>query len=81
MKFIKKIFFFLFICTFFSTFSLANDSIYYIDVDYIIKNSNKGKSILSQLDEVKNKNLKNLKVDQEALINLEKDINQKKKYP
>ena len=46
----------------------------------LIKNSNKGKTIISELEKIKTKNLDKLKIDQEALIKLEKDINQKKKY-
>ena len=52
----KKIFFFFFIFFFNIENSQANDGIYFIDIDYILNNSNAGKIIVSELKDLKSQN-------------------------
>ena len=56
----------------------ASNKIYYIDVDYIFKNSNKGKEIILNLDKINKNHRDELEKDKKTLLKLEKDINQKK---
>ena len=77
MSFIKN-FFLILILLYFPLNVLADNNIYYIDVDYIVKNSNKGKMIISELEKIKQTNLDNLNKEQAKLIDLEKDIKKKK---
>mgnify|MGYP001181644447 CR=1 FL=1 len=60
MNILKK--FFLIILFFFLSTSISNSSekIAFIDVDYILNNSNLGKSILKELEKVNNENFNNL---------------------
>ena len=66
---IKKINLYLFVIFIFSinTLALSNDKIVYINVDFILKNSNLGKIIVNELKEVNNKNL-------EKILIFEKEI-------
>ena len=71
---------FFIICIFYSSFSYSNDTINYIDMDYLINNSQAGKSIIKQLEETNqsslvrfNKTEKKLK-EEEAKIVSQKDI-------
>ena len=77
MKLIKNfilIFFFLIIS---SQNSFAN-KINYIDIDFIIKNSERGKLIIQNLEKINKKNIEELKNEQKSLLDLEKDIKNKK---
>ena len=47
--------------------ALAQEKIVYLDLDYILSNSNKGKNILSDLDKKNNENIKILKSKEEIL--------------
>ena len=71
-------FFFILIFFFFSNQVLAENNIFYIDVDYIIKNSNKGKSIISQLEKINQANINKFQKEQTKLVDLENDIKLKK---
>ena len=71
-------FFFILIFFFFSNQVLAENNIFYIDVDYIIKNSNKGKSIISQLEKINQANINKFQKEQTKLVDLENDIKSKK---
>ena len=51
----------------YTTSGLANTSIYYIDMDYLLNNSLAGKSIIKQLDKISKKNLSNFKKTEEDL--------------
>jgi len=86
-KFLKLIIFFVII--FYSNIAIANDKIYYIDIDTLMNNSLAGKSIAKQLnknDKSNNENFKkleeNLKNEETKLISqkniLKKDEYQKK---
>ena len=70
----------------YSQFSLANDKIFHIDIDYIMNNSIAGKSIIKQLDTISKKNLSELKKIEDKLkkeetkIISQKNILDKKEY-
>tara|TARA_B100000795_G_scaffold267916_1_gene253738 strand:- start:1110 stop:1634 length:525 start_codon:yes stop_codon:yes gene_type:complete len=55
---------------FFSNIALSNDSIYYIDMDFIMNNSLAGKSIVKQLTDKKKNDVENFKKTE---INLKKE--------
>lgn len=77
MKLLKKSILAFFFILFFLEDSYAN-KIYYIDIDYIIKNSERGKIIIENLEKINSKNINQLKEEQLQLINLEKEIKSKK---
>ena len=79
MNLVKNFFFILFLILFSTQSSLAN-KIYYIDVDYIVKNSNKGLEIINNLEMINKKNNDELKKEKQTLLNIEQNIKQKKKY-
>ena len=62
--------FFFFLITFFFlniTFSIANDKIAFIDLNYILSESNEGKKILNKLEIDNKKNLKFFQSEEEKL--------------
>ena len=71
-----KSFFIKFFIIFFSLTSLSNSSekIVYLDVDFILANSNKGKIILSNLDEKNKENIKILQSKEKILKDEETEI-------
>lgn len=80
MKFINNfffisIFFFLNIAQAYSSEPIA-----YIDMDFIIKNSEIGKKTLNSINNLNEKNLNELKNNEKILKDLENDIISKKKY-
>ncbi len=78
MYFIKK-FFFIFIFFFSSiTFSISSEKIAFIDIDYVLNNSNLGKIIINELDQVNNKNIKTLNQKEQILKKKKDDINKTK---
>ena len=63
-----KIFFFLITFFFLNiTFSIANDKIAFIDLNYILSESNEGKKILAKLEIDNSKNLKFFESEEEKL--------------
>jgi Skp family chaperone for outer membrane proteins len=76
--------FFLFLIISFSVFfsnitvSQSNDKIVFIDFEYLINNSDKGKLIFNDLNKMKQNNIKELELTQNELKNLENDIKLKK---
>ena len=60
------------------TFSYSNEKIIFINFDYIVDNSMRGKSIFNDLNKIKNENIKKLEVDQKKLKDQENDIKLKK---
>ncbi len=75
-KFLKLIIFFVII--FYSNIAIANDKIYYIDIDTLMNNSLAGKSIAKQLNKIDKSNNENFKKLEENLKNEEtKLISQK----
>ena len=78
MYFIKK-FFFISIFFFSSiTFSISSEKIAFIDIDYVLNNSNLGKIIINELDQVNNKNIKTLNQKEQILKKKKDDINKTK---
>ena len=70
MKFYKFILIFIFyICSISS--SLSAEKTVFLDIDFVLNNSNFGKSIYSKLDELNKKNFDNL-------IKMEKELEKKK---
>ena len=43
-----------------TTFANSNDKVSFIDIDFILKNSNLGKSILNEIENLNNKNIDEL---------------------
>ena len=71
MKFHKYILTFIFyICSI--SFSFSAEKTVFLDIDFVLNNSNFGKSIYSKLDELNKKNFDNL-------IKMEKELEKKKK--
>ena len=69
------------ICVLFFIFSqsaYANDKIAYLDIDFVLTNSDKGKSIIKILEEKNKNNIIKLKEKEKILEQLEKDIEKKK---
>ena len=64
-KFYNYLFFILLI--FYANLAVANQSILYIDMNYLLNNSLAGKSIVSQLKNINETNLKNFKKIEEGL--------------
>jgi len=70
------ILFFLIIST---TFANSNDKVSFIDIDFILKNSNLGKSILNEIENLNNKNIDELRNKEKELKKMEEEIKNKKK--
>ena len=74
MKFLKLISVYLITFFFFSNFSLANNSISYADIEYILENSNAGKSLLKKLEKKENEKFNQFKLEEQNLKNIENKI-------
>ena len=74
-KFVFTVILLLFIT---SSYSNSNDKIAYVDLDYLFNNSKEGKKIILKLNELKQKSVEEIKEKELNIINLEKDLNQKK---
>ena len=70
------ILFFLIIST---TFANSNDKVSFIDIDFILKNSNLGKSILNEIENLNKKNIDELRNKEKELKKIEDEIKSKKK--
>ena len=76
----KKIFFiFIFILFSFSNV-YSSEKVAFVNIDYLIKNSNLGKIALKNISEADKKNLNVLKKRNESLKELELEIKKKTKY-
>ena len=67
-----KYFFILIFYISFTSFSISAEKTVFLDIDFVLNNSNYGKSIYSKLDELNKKNFDNL-------VKMEKEIKKKKK--
>ena len=78
----KKILFILFTSSIFflftTTISFSNEKIIFINLDYVLNNSLRGKLIFNELNEIKEENIKNLEIDKKSLENQENNIKSKK---
>lgn len=75
MKLISGVNIFIFI---FITSVFANEKVVYLDIDYILSNSNKGRSIIKELDEKNKKNIIKLEESEKILKKKENEIENKK---
>ena len=75
MKFSKLIFFFLYIFIFNTTISYG--SIVYLNIDFVIKNSEIGKLSINKLESINQQNLETLKKNQSELKELENELKKK----
>ena len=70
----KKIFvFFLFLLNF--NYLNANEGVYFLDVDYIVKNSDSGKIIVNKLQNLNSENMLIFKNTENEIKSLENEIN------
>mgnify|MGYP001487213770 CR=1 FL=1 len=76
-KIIILSFSFLFFC-FFASKSYSSEKIVFINFQYVINNSNYGKSIFEDLNKIRNANIKELKSKENILKDLESEIKTKK---
>ena len=58
MIFIKKFFFILFICLFNISIAFSSEKVVFIDIDFLLNNSDLGKVIFKELDKVNKDNIK-----------------------
>jgi outer membrane protein len=72
MNFLSKIFFFAYLI--FSTGALSHDLVAYVDLDYLLKNSKSGKSIVLKLNNINANNIKKIKDRELILKKNEKDL-------
>ena len=72
MNFLSKIIFFTYLI--FSTNALSNDLVAYVDLDYLLKNSKSGKSIVLKLNDINANNIKKIKDRELILKKNEKDL-------
>ena len=72
--------FFIFFILFFFKFNLINASekIAFLDLDYVLNNSNLGKKIYNDLESINNKNLSELKQEEKIIIEKKDTINKTK---
>jgi len=76
---LKKIYILIFTIFFYCSHLMALESnVFFIDVDYLLKNSKLGKNILKNLDELNNKNINFLKKHEEELKKIDNEINNTK---
>ena len=60
-----------------TSLSFADKQISYLDMEYVVKNSNIGKSVFDKINKENNKNIEKLKIKDEELKNLEQNIKKK----
>tara|TARA_B100000900_G_scaffold4301_1_gene3648 strand:- start:1383 stop:1895 length:513 start_codon:yes stop_codon:yes gene_type:complete len=77
MKLFKFNLFFLFFFVLNISEAFSENNIALIDLDKILKNSNIGKTILKEIDELNSKNIKELKIKENELKQLEEDLKKK----
>jgi len=75
---LKKIFLYIAIFFLILTKSYAAEKISYLDMEYVIKNSNLGKSLLEKINKENDKNIKILKKREEELKKQEDELMKKK---
>lgn len=77
MKFINRIIIINFFTLFIVGFSFANEKTAFIDIDFIVKNSNIGKKVLDKIDIQNKKNITQLEKKNKSLKDLETEIKNK----
>ena len=69
----------LFILIISTTYANSNDKVSFIDIDFILKNSNLGKSILNEIENLNKKNIDQLNNKEKELKKIEEEIKSKKR--
>ncbi len=78
MKFVSR-FIIIFLFSFLNfTEVLSEEKVSFIDIEFIIKNSNEGKKIINNINNLNDENIKKLKLKEKDLKNMEEDIIKKK---
>ncbi len=70
----KKIYFYIFLFLLNTNNVFGNEGIFFIDVDYILKNSNSGKIIVNKLKELNSQNQLKFKNTEDEIKSLENEI-------
>ena len=78
MKFLNKFFFFIILIFISTAISHSNEPIGYIDIDFVIKNSNIGKEKLKKINLLNDENIEEFKRKEKILKDLEIEIASKK---
>jgi len=78
MKYFNKLILIITILFIFTNPSISKENIGFINVDYLIQNSNIGKKLLANINDKDKKNLDNLKKKNKILQDLESSIKKKK---
>ena len=71
----KKIFFIVLFLFLFNSNSYSKDKIVYLDFNFVINNSNIGKKVLKEINDLNKKNIENLKLNQSKLKKEVDEIN------
>ena len=69
-----KKYFFILIFVINTSFVYAEQIVKYVDLDSILKNSNKGKDIVNELNKINSKNLEELNIKEDELKKLDNEI-------
>ena len=78
MKFVKIIYIFIIILIFNLNLAHSNDKVSFINLDLLIQQTNIGKLILKDIEQINKKNIENLKIRESELKSIEDDIKKKK---
>ena len=78
MNFLNKLFYIFLLFFLFTNSSFSNESVAYIDIDFILKNSDIGKKSLEKINIQNNINIQDLKKKEKLLKDLEIEIASKK---
>ena len=78
MFFVKKFFLFLILFFLSLTYSFSSEKIAFIDIDYILNNSNLGKIIVNELEEKNKNNIQTLSKKEQTLKKKKEDISKTK---
>ena len=70
----KKIIFLFFVYLFYFSNLNANEGVFFLDVDYVLKNSNSGKIVVNKLQELNSQNNIKFKNSEDEIKSLEKEI-------
>ena len=77
MFFFKKLFFVVFFIFFGISNSFSDQKIAFIDLDFVVENTNIGKGILKELSDLNSQNIRKLKLKEEELKLKEEEIKKK----
>ena len=78
MKYLIKFFVTIFLSFFLFSSLMAEEKNAFIDIDFLLQNSNIGKRVLKNINDLNQKNINQLEKKNKNLIDLEIDINNKK---